>query len=45
MKLDPLTKVIVMGDLNDDPINESITKVLATKWKMDDVEKGGLYNP
>jgi hypothetical protein len=45
MQIDPLTKVIVMGDLNDDPINESITKVLATKWKQEEVAKGGLYNP
>ncbi len=45
MKLDPFTKVIDMGDLNDDPINASITEVLATKWKIEDVKKGGLYNP
>lgn len=45
MKIDPLTKVIDMGDLNDDPINESLTKVLATKWKIEDVGVGGLFNP
>ena len=45
MSIDPLTKVIVMGDLNDDPIDESVTKVLGTQWKIDEVKKGGLYNP
>lgn len=45
MNLDPNTKVIDMGDLNDDPINASLTEVLATKWKIDEVQKGGLYNP
>ncbi len=45
MKIDAFTKVIVMGDLNDDPINASVTEVLATKWKIEDVTKGGLYNP
>jgi hypothetical protein len=45
MKIDPMTKVIVMGDLNDDPINESITKVLATEWKTDKLKPGGLFNP
>jgi len=45
MQIDPMTKIINMGDLNDDPINESITVVLGTKWKIDEVQKGGLYNP
>jgi hypothetical protein len=45
MKLDPNTLVINMGDLNDDPINASLTEVLETKWKIDEVRKGGLYNP
>ncbi len=45
MNINPYTKVIDMGDLNDDPINASLTEVLATKWKIDEVQKGGLYNP
>lgn len=45
MAIDPLTKVVVMGDLNDSPTDESITKVLKAKGKLDDVEKGGMYNP
>jgi hypothetical protein len=45
MKIDPLTKIVDMGDLNDDPINTSLTEVLATKWKIEEVQLGGLYNP
>jgi hypothetical protein len=41
----PNAKIIVMGDLNDDPINESITKVLGTKGKMEAIKPDGLYNP
>jgi len=44
-KLEPNAKVIVMGDLNDDPINESITKILGAKPKAGEVMKGGLFNP
>lgn len=44
-KYKPGAKIIVMGDLNDDPINESITKVLGAKGKMAEVKPGGLYNP
>jgi predicted extracellular nuclease len=45
IKYKPDAKIIVTGDLNDDPINESITKVLGAKGKMGDVKPGGLYNP
>ncbi|MBK7762099.1 MAG: hypothetical protein IPI46_01845 [Bacteroidetes bacterium] len=45
MKLDPLSKVIVMGDLNDDPIDESVVKVLGAKSKLEDTKSGQLYNP
>lgn len=41
----PETKVVVMGDLNDDPFNESCSKVLGAKRNVTDVVKGGLYNP
>ena len=39
------TKVIIMGDLNDDPISPSMTKVLQCKSDIADVKPGGLYNP
>lgn len=45
MKIDPNTKVVVMGDLNDDPVDASVTKVLKAKSFKEDVKKGGLYNP
>ncbi len=43
--LEPNAKVIVMGDLNDDPINESVAVILNAKGKINEVRKGGLYNP
>lgn len=44
-KIEPNAKVIVMGDLNDDPTNESVAKILGAKGKQDEVQKGGLFNP
>jgi len=45
MNINPNTKVIIMGDLNDDPISPSVTKTLGAKGKMSDVKAGGLFNP
>jgi hypothetical protein len=39
------SKVVVMGDLNDDPINESIAGILKAKGKIKDVKPGGIFNP
>ena len=44
-KYKPGAKIIVMGDLNDDPVNESVTKVLGARGKIADVKPSGLYNP
>ena len=44
-KIEPNTKVLVMGDLNDDPISPSLTKVLQSKAHIADVKEGGLFNP
>jgi len=41
----PNAKIIVMGDLNDDPVSPSITKVLGAKANIDAVKPGELYNP
>ncbi|MDP6921764.1 MAG: endonuclease/exonuclease/phosphatase family protein [Lutibacter sp.] len=38
-------KIITMGDLNDDPTNSSIKKVLGAKGKKSALSKNGLYNP
>jgi hypothetical protein len=45
MKMDPFVKLVIMGDLNDDPTNTSITKVLNAKSSLDAVKAGDLYNP
>ncbi len=42
---DPNPKIIIMGDLNDDPINSSLKKVLNTKSKKTDLIEGDIYNP
>ncbi len=43
--IDPNTKILIMGDLNDDPTSPSVAKVLGAKGKVKDVKDGGLYNP
>lgn len=43
--LNPSEKIIVMGDLNDDPTSPSVTQVLGAKSKKEDVPPGGMYNP
>jgi hypothetical protein len=42
---DPKSKVIIMGDLNDDPDSKSITKVLKARGDADGLKPGELYNP
>lgn len=44
-KADGEQKVIIMGDLNDDPVSPSLTEVLKAKAKIKDVKTGGLFNP
>ncbi len=44
-KASPGMKIIVMGDMNDDPFNPSMAKALGAKRKMADVGKGDFYNP
>jgi len=43
--IDPYAKIIVMGDLNDDPTNASVKDVLKAKSKMENVKLKGIYNP
>ncbi|OQX75205.1 MAG: endonuclease [Bacteroidetes bacterium 4484_249] len=43
--LDENAKIIVMGDFNDDPVNESVVVHLRTKGKTSDLEDGDLFNP
>jgi hypothetical protein len=42
---EPNAKIIIMGDLNDDPINSSLKKVLKTKGKIKNVLGEDIYNP
>ncbi|MCB9303926.1 MAG: endonuclease/exonuclease/phosphatase family protein [Lewinellaceae bacterium] len=43
--LDANAKVLIMGDLNDDPVSPSVRQVLNAKRKKDQVRPGGLFNP
>lgn len=43
--VDPDVKVIVMGDLNDDPTNDSVIGFLRAKESPKDVMLGDTYNP
>ena len=38
-------KIIIMGDLNDDPTSASVAKVLNAKGNLSKVEEAGLFNP
>ena len=43
---DPNVKLLIMGDMNDDPQDKSMAVQLGAKRKMKDVEApGGLWNP
>lgn len=45
MKADPDAKVVLMGDLNDDPVSPSVTKVLGAKGEREKIKRSELYNP
>ena len=45
LKINPATKVVAMGDFNDDPTDESIAEGLGAKAKMKDLKPGDFYNP
>jgi len=44
-ELDLDAKIIAMGDLNDDPIDNSLKKILKTKGKKRQLDSVSLYNP
>ena len=44
-RTDPNIGVIVMGDLNDDPMDKSCAKILGAQRKPDGVADHGFYNP
>ena len=41
----PNMKVLVMGDMNDDPFSPSMAKNLSARRKMEDVKAGEMFNP
>ena len=45
LREEPNVKVIVMGDMNDDPTNKSMTKELSCKPEISQVGPGDMYNP
>ena len=42
---DPNCKVFVMGDMNDDPTNKSMTEMLGAKGEIENVGAGEMYSP
>ena len=45
LRADKKCKVMVMGDMNDDPSNKSMTEGLSCKPEIDQVGKTDMYNP
>lgn len=45
LKEDPNLKLLIMGDMNDDPHDASMAKCLGAKRELSEVGEGDLYNP
>jgi predicted extracellular nuclease len=45
LKQDYSAKIISMGDLNDDPVDDSLKKILKTQGKKRKLEENTLFNP
>ncbi|PIF00660.1 MAG: endonuclease [Maribacter sp.] len=45
IKQDLSAKIISMGDLNDDPVDDSLKKILKTKGRKNKLEETDLFNP
>lgn len=43
-KINPQAKIVIMGDLNDDPVDASVTKYLGAKGKKESVAPQELFN-
>jgi len=41
---DPKAKIVMMGDLNDDPYSPSVKNILQSKGRKADVKQGTVYN-
>ncbi len=42
---DPMAKIVVMGDLNDDPVSPSVAEVLGAVGKESQARPCGFFNP
>lgn len=45
LKDDPKVKLFIMGDMNDDPQDRSMSLSLRAKRSVEDVEEDGIWNP
>lgn len=46
IRLEPSANIVLMGDLNDDPVDKSIIEVLGAKGEIGkDAKSGDMYNP
>ncbi len=45
MAVNPTAHILIMGDLNDDPVNESVKVHLRAGWNKNKLKTGDLYNP
>lgn len=43
--INPAIKILSMGDLNDDPTNSSLKKILKTKANRNELQEQELFNP
>jgi hypothetical protein len=44
-KINSDAKIFIEGDLNDDPVDKSVSEVLGAQGKRDKVREKGLFNP
>lgn len=42
---DPNVKIVIMGDMNDDPRDRSMSVALGAQREISEVQEGGLFNP
>ncbi|MCF8303173.1 MAG: endonuclease/exonuclease/phosphatase family protein [Bacteroidales bacterium] len=45
MQIDPQAKIVYLGDLNDDPVDKSVSEILNSVGEKDKLTDKTLYNP
>ena len=45
LQINPHARIMVMGDLNDDPVNESVIKYMHAKGKINKLKDDDFFNP